>query len=175
MSIDSSSRPLGSVSVGVARPAPERATSRRKRGAYGKWIGLGLIALVIALVASTFRRGAFTYSKYVDEVMGQPDRWVGREIRVDGMVQSGSLEHREGSRHYHFVIERNNRTMEVDFDGEVPDAFRAGAGVTVRGRLQRDHHFVATEIAARCPSKYEMQAQRARGQQGPASVGAHAR
>ena len=40
---------------------------------------------------------AFVYSKLVDEVMSEPDRYRDREIRVEGQLQEGSV---------HFVAER---------------------------------------------------------------------
>jgi cytochrome c-type biogenesis protein CcmE len=135
----------------------------------GRWIGLGLLAVIIALVASTVRpgRGALVYSKYVDEVLAEPQRYVGTELRVEGLVQAGTVENHDGSREYRFRIERNSRSMPVHYVGIIPDTFREGIGVTVRGRLGADGQFEAREVVAKCPSKYEMQAVQARGERMP--------
>ena len=161
----------------VARPNPSarRAAIDARRGSgkkYGRWIGLGLLAGVIALVASTVRpgRGAFVYSKYVDEVMADSQRFIGTDIRVEGVVEAGTVENRAGSSEYRFHIERNHRSMAVFYSGIVPDTFREGIGVTVRGRLARDGLFTAREVVAKCPSKYEMQAAQARGQTMPGGI-----
>lgn len=162
--------PPDATTSGAAVPRPEAAPAPRRRGKNtGRWVGLGLLGVVIALVASTVRpgSGALTYSKYVDEVLANPTRFVGSDLRVEGVVQAGTVENRPGSREYRFSIERNNRTMPVRYEGIVPDTFREGIGVTVRGRLGRDGLFVANEVVAKCPSKYEMQAAQARGQQMP--------
>lgn len=50
---------------------------------------------------------------------------------------------------------RNEAVLPVEYQGIVPDTFRDCAGVTVRGSLRPDGVFIADEIVAKCPSKYE--------------------
>lgn len=159
----------GGVTVDPAPRGPRPARAKRKKKSYARWIGLGLLAAVIALIVSTVRpgQGAFVYSKYVDEVLAEPQRYVNTELRVEGIVAAGTVHNRAGSRDYEFSIERNRRTMPVRYTGIIPDTFREGIGVTVRGRLQASGTFIANEVVAKCPSKYEMQAARARGAQMP--------
>lgn len=167
MSVESPKVPALDQPIVNAEPTlPKALPRRRKKSSLGRWLGLGLLAIVVVLVASTIRpgQGAFTYSKYVDEVLANPQRFYSMELRVEGIVAAGSIENRPGSRHYRFRIDRNGRSMPVTYTGIVPDTFREGIGVTVRGRLGRDGVFAANEVVAKCPSKYEMQAARARGQ-----------
>jgi cytochrome c-type biogenesis protein CcmE len=165
MHIDpSATEPLDPPSTTVATtPA---ALPRRRKRSMGRWIGLGLLGAIIALVASTVRpgEGAFVYSKYVDEVLAEPQRFVGTELRVEGTVQAGTIENQPGSREYRFRVERNNQSLPVHYAGIIPDTFRDGIGVTVRGRLDAHGSFEAREVVAKCPSKYEMQAARDRGE-----------
>jgi cytochrome c-type biogenesis protein CcmE len=156
-------RPMDPPPTTIAAYAAPAAAARRKKFRAGRWIGLGMLAVVIALVASTIRQGSFTYSKYVDEVLANPRRFAGMEIRVEGVVLPGSIESQPGSRDLRFRIERNQRSMPVQYTGVVPDTFRDGIGVTVRGRLGAGGVFTANELVAKCPSRYEMQAARARG------------
>jgi cytochrome c-type biogenesis protein CcmE len=133
-------------------------TVRPRKKNLARWVVLGALAVVIALVASTMRGSAFVYSKYVDEVANSPAeraRWTGRMLRVEGLVAPGSIEHRPGTREFRFRVERNHATLAVYYQGIVPDTFRDCAGVTVRGVLQPDGSFRAEEIVAKCPSKYE--------------------
>jgi cytochrome c-type biogenesis protein CcmE len=150
----------------------EPARPRKKRSQKGRWIGGAVIIGVVALVASTVHTGsgAFTYSKYVDEVLAEPQRYLGTELRVEGVVEAGSIVNTAGSNHYSFRVERNHRSMPVDYTGMVPDTFREGIGVTVRGRLAQSGTFTATEVVAKCPSKYEMQAAQARGERMPGGI-----
>ena len=55
---------------------------------------------------------------------------------------------------------KNGAVLDVRYPQcVVPDTFRdrpeAEVGVTAEGRLQRDGSFEATQIMAKCPSKYE--------------------
>ncbi|MBI5512562.1 MAG: cytochrome c maturation protein CcmE [Deltaproteobacteria bacterium] len=138
--------------------APPVVTVRARKKNLARWVVLGALAVVIALVASTMRGSAFVYSKYVDEVVQNPSeraRWTGRMLRVEGLVAAGSIEHRPGTRAFRFRVERNHASLAVYYQGIVPDTFRDCAGVTVRGVLQPDGTFNAEEIVAKCPSKYE--------------------
>lgn len=139
-------------------PPPVSARSARKRpGRYGRWVALAVIAGLIAVIGSTVRGSAFVYSKYVDEVASpeQRARWIGRTVRIEGLVAPSSIEHRPGTRVFRFRVTRNEAVIPVQYSGIVPDTFRDCAGVTVRGALQPDGLFMADEIIAKCPSKYE--------------------
>ncbi|MBL8604446.1 MAG: cytochrome c maturation protein CcmE [Myxococcales bacterium] len=122
-----------------------------------RYVALGVVLVLIALIASTMRGSAFVYSRYVDEVMtpAEQPRWVGRTLRLEGMVTPGSIEHQPGTRRFRFRVYRNAAVVPVEYQGIVPDTFRDCAGVTVRGVLGGDGRFMADEIVAKCPSKYE--------------------
>ncbi len=163
---------LGEAHVDAAIPAEAVRPTRKRRSNTGRWVGFGLIAGIVALVASTVHTGsgAFTYSKYVDEVLAEPQRYVGTEIRVEGTVEPGTIQSSAGSNRYAFHVERNHRSLPVQYVGMVPDTFREGIGVTVRGRLASNGMFTASEVVAKCPSKYEMQAAQARGERMPGGI-----
>lgn len=149
---DASTPPLRPVEPAVAAP---RRTQRR--GGYAKYVFLAFLALAIAMIGSTFRGSAMVYSKYVDEVTRPAERarWVGRTLRIEGLVVPGSIEHRPGTRDFRFRVTRNHAEIPVTYSGLVPDTFTNCAGVTVRGVLGRDGLFRSDEIVAKCPSKYE--------------------
>jgi cytochrome c-type biogenesis protein CcmE len=162
--------PSSSASPVSSIPRPPSPRARNKKGAgIGRWLGLAVFVAIIALIASTVRpgRGAFVYSKYVHEVMAEPQRFVGTDLRVEGVVEAGSIENRAGSNEYRFRIESQRQTLPVLYSGIVPDTFREGIGVTVQGRLDSNGVFTAREVVAKCPSKYEMEAAQSRGQTMP--------
>lgn len=153
--------------------APRAPAARKKRAPVGQWVMVGVILAVVGLVGSTFKagQGALVYSKYVDEVMAEPSRYTSQgELRVEGMVQTGTVQNTTGSREFRFRVERNGRSMPVHYVGIVPDTFREGIGVTVRGRLLASGQFEAREVVAKCPSKYEMRAAQQRGERMPGDM-----
>jgi cytochrome c-type biogenesis protein CcmE len=111
---------------------------------------------------------AFVYSKLVHEVMNEPAAFQGRELRVEGLLKPGSIKFREDPCEWRFVIEKEGKEMPVEFPQcVVPDTFRDGMGisVTVQGKLRPDQpSFIANQVVPRCPSKYEMQQRKQKGE-----------
>jgi cytochrome c-type biogenesis protein CcmE len=71
-----------------------------------------------------------------------------------------------------FTIEKNGTELPVRYAKcIVPDTFRDIAGmdlgVTVEGELRPDGSFEASQVLAKCPSKYEMKQKQAQGENAP--------
>jgi cytochrome c-type biogenesis protein CcmE len=115
---------------------------------------------------------AFVYSKMVDEVLAEPKAFVGRELRVEGMLKPGSVAFRQDPCEWRFVLDNSGKSLPIRFPQcVVPDTFRDGMGimVTVQGRFQNEGFFIASQVIPRCPSKYEMDQQRQSGAKKPHS------
>lgn len=119
---------------------------------------------------------AFVYSKLVNEVMASPAEFNGRELRVEGDLKPGSIKFREEPCEYRFVIQKEGKEMPVQYSQcVVPDTFRDGMGISVvvQGKLaSAGDSFIANQVIPRCPSKYEMQERKNKGEvmpHGPAS------
>lgn len=112
------------------------------------------------------------YSKPVDELVAQKAKFVGRPVRAEGNLVHGSLTKREDPCEYRFQIEKNGTVLPVRF-GKciVPDTFRDVPGmdveVTVEGELGSDDTLEASQVLAKCPSKYEMKERAAQGEKAP--------
>jgi cytochrome c-type biogenesis protein CcmE len=127
-------------------------------------------AVVGFLVFGSSASDAFVYSKLVNEVMTNPAQFAGRELRVEGQLKQGSVKFREEPCEWRFVIEKEGKEMPVHFPQcVVPDTFRDGMGisVTVQGKLTADGGFLANQVVPRCPSKYEMQQRKNKGEAMP--------
>src|SRR4029453_14807631 len=94
------------------------------------------------------------YYKYVDEVMAQPATWEGKALQVHGTVVAGSIGRKPDSREYRFQIQRNGKVLTAFYNGVVPDTFKNDSEVVLTGRLTANG-FMATDMTAKCPSKYE--------------------
>jgi len=49
---------------------------------------------------------------------------------------------------------KKDETIEVKYDGIVPDTFKAGGMAIVEGKYNEDGEFIADQLIAKCPSKY---------------------
>jgi cytochrome c-type biogenesis protein CcmE len=128
-------------------------------------IGVVLVMLAAAvgfLFFGSQATDAFVYCKLVSEVMAQPGEYAGRQLRVEGELEQGSVRFREKPCEWRFVLGSSGQQMPVRFPQcVVPDTFRDGQGlsVTVQGTLQDEGWFLANQVIPRCPSKYEMEQQ----------------
>ena len=145
----------------VASPPPRHRTSRRNtRRNLGLLLALGVAASLLAALVFTSFNDAAVYSKSVDQLVASRDKLVGRSVRVDGILVHGSLLRRDYPCEYRFKLIKNGAVLEVRFPQcIVPDTFRdrpeAEVGVTVEGKLSEEGTFEASQIMAKCPSKYE--------------------
>ena len=128
-------------------------------------------AAVVALVLVGMQDKGI-YSKPVDELVAQKDKFVGKSVRAEGNLVHGTLVKRDDPCEYRFKIEKNATEIPVRFAKcVVPDTFRdvpgMDVGVTVEGELQPDGSLEASQVLAKCPSKYEMKEKAAQGEKAP--------
>ncbi len=155
----------GDATPGDAEPVIVSSAAGRSSGGSRKGnVSLLAVLLVMAagillLVMSSFKNAA-VYAKHVDEVVAGRSELTGKRLRVEGMLVHDTLERRDQPCEYRFQMERNGSKLAVRYPQcVVPDTFRDVAGVevgvTVEGKLTPDGDFVATQVMAKCPSKYE--------------------
>ena len=121
-------------------------------------IGLTTVVLLTAFVVLLYTTlgESMQYYKYVDEVMAAPQTWQGKKMQVHGYVVTESIERNPNALEYKFDVQRNGQVLTAYFNGAAPDAFfQPGAEVVMTGHLT-EKGFVATEMSAKCPSKYEV-------------------
>ena len=126
-------------------------------------------AVGVAVLVLTGMRDRAIYSKPVDELMAHRSKYVGHPLRAEGDLVHGSLMKRDKPCEYRFSLQRHDVALSVRYLGcVVPDTFRDVAdidlAVTVEGELQEDGIFEANNVLAKCPSKYEMQQRKDRGE-----------
>ncbi len=165
---EASATPGGPPAGGASSSAVKRAP-RRNLG-----LLLGLLVVgggILTLVLSSANQAAI-YSLPTDQLVANKDEYAGRNVRVEGTLVKGSLKQRAEPCEYRFFIEKSGARLPVRFaQCVVPDTFRdvpeMDVQVTAEGKLSSEGHFEATQIMAKCPSKYEMQERAAKGEQAP--------
>jgi cytochrome c-type biogenesis protein CcmE len=128
-------------------------------------------AAIVALVLVGMQDKGI-YSKPVDGLVAEKAKFIGKAVRAEGLLVHGSLLKREDPCEYRFKVEKNNVEVPVRFAKcVVPDTFRDVPGtdvaVTVEGVLQSDGSLEASQVLAKCPSKYEMKQRAAQGEKAP--------
>ena len=118
------------------------------------WIAGGLIALGIAsaLVLNAFRSNLVFF--YTPTQVLENEAPKGRAFRIGGLVEQGSLNRSGGSVEVRFKVTDNARTVQVLYNGILPDLFKEGKGVVAQGTLGADGVFVASQVLAKHDENY---------------------
>lgn len=81
-----------------------------------------------------------------------------RVFRLGGMVEKGSVRREPGNLEIQFDVTDYAHEMTVRYSGVLPDLFREGQGVIVRGKLASaadgKQQFIAEEVLAKHDEKY---------------------
>ncbi len=118
-----------------------------------------LIALAVAaiggaamLVLNAFQSNMvffFSPSQVADKSAPQ-----GREFRIGGMVQEGSLVKSGSDLNVRFVVTDFAHNVPVTYTGLLPDLFKEGKGVVAQGKLGEDGVFHADQVLAKHDENY---------------------
>jgi cytochrome c-type biogenesis protein CcmE len=76
-------------------------------------------------------------------------------VKVGARVVPGSVTRVAGGKEYAFRVTDGAKTFPVVFRGIAPDTFTDSVDVVVGGRMGADGTFQATELLAKCASRYE--------------------
>lgn len=118
-------------------------------------IAVTSVVLVLAfggLLYSTMGE-SLEYYKKVDEVMVNPGEWRGKALQLHGYAKG--IGRKPDTLDYRFDIHNNGQVVRAFYTGVTPDTFKEDSEVVVKGHLTDDNTFEATEIIAKCPSKYD--------------------
>jgi cytochrome c-type biogenesis protein CcmE len=147
-----------------AAPGPSAAPPVSRGSAWKVVVSVVIVTGAVAmLLKSSVIEGA-EYYKHVDEVMNDVGQFRGKKLQVHGNVVPGSIEQAKGTLMYRFKVEtgamskpepRKPAVITATYTGLVPDTFKDGAEVVVKGKLAADDKLEGYDIMAKCPSKYE--------------------
>jgi cytochrome c-type biogenesis protein CcmE len=124
-----------------------------------KSIRIAATALVLALALgglfySTLQDGT-EYYVHVDEVMHDPGAWHGKRLQLHGYVVDKSIFVKPDTLEYVFQIQNKGSVVPATYTGIVPDTFKDGSEVVLKGHLGPNGFAVdANGVMAKCPSKY---------------------
>jgi cytochrome c-type biogenesis protein CcmE len=76
-------------------------------------------------------------------------------VKVGARVVPGSIRRDPGGKEYAFQVTDGSKIVPVVYRGIAPDTFTDSVDVVVGGRMGKDGTFQATELLAKCASRYE--------------------
>jgi cytochrome c-type biogenesis protein CcmE len=113
-----------------------------------------LILATVGYLAYTGVRDNKSYYVTISELQGMGNKAYVRHLRVAGNVAPGSI-HRSGTNATFDLLEQGHR-LQVSYQGTEPppDTFKDEAQALAVGTYGRDGVFHATQLQAKCASKY---------------------
>jgi cytochrome c-type biogenesis protein CcmE len=134
------------------RPRVNASTSSRKRRPWGAIAVLVVVVVAGFVVITKFLTSAVDYYCNVDEI-GQKDGCeVGRRLRVQGVVDAGSVA--DDGTTTTFDMSFNGRTLSVRYEGDPGGIFKECIPVVVHGVLNGDT-FEGDRIEVKHSNEYE--------------------
>jgi cytochrome c-type biogenesis protein CcmE len=119
----------------------------------------GALVLSVAgyLMASSIKDTGVYYmtpTELTAKLQADPS-FVNAGVKVGARVVPGSVQRAAGGKEYAFRVTDGSHTFPVVYRGIAPDTFTDSVDVVVSGRMGTDGTFQATELLAKCASRYE--------------------
>jgi cytochrome c-type biogenesis protein CcmE len=113
-----------------------------------------LVLATVGWLAYTGVRDTKSYYCTIGELNAMGNKAYTRNLRVAGNVQPGSIQ-RVGTNARFVLLEQGN-ALRVDYKGAEPppDTFKDDSQALAVGKYGRDGVFHATQLQAKCASKY---------------------
>lgn len=117
--------------------------------------GIGIAVILVAVgweAVSGFQQSKTYYVTVKELTSGKAHH---QHVRVGGIIVPGSI-HRTGQI-LTFRISQENESIPVTYVGKdtLPDDFKGGANAIVEGNYLADGTFRASQVQAKCASKYK--------------------
>lgn len=125
-------------------------TRRQRRMAAVAVLVLG-VGGAAALAFTAFRNNMMYFYTPTDLLARRPP--AGAVMDLGGLVQRGTVVRGKGL-DIRFLVTDCRHAVPVRYDGVLPDLFRAGQGVVITGRMDRQGTFIASRILAKHDSRY---------------------
>ncbi len=118
-------------------------------------IGFAVIVAAMAYLMTTSLKSSLQYYVTVNEALAAKSDLNDKVIKIAGSAKDIQRLEEDGRSLYKFKVIENANAIDVTYKGFVPDTFKEGSSVVVTGSLTDSGEFVATNILAKCASKYE--------------------
>lgn len=140
----------------------------------GLQIAIGAVSVALLLSWYSWSQldadATYQYYQTLEEFHAASSAVADRSLRVHGYVAEGTIERDVASKQVRFAVQNDpphaggavGTTLDVVYLSlETPDLFKDGAEVVVEGKLgggQGSAVFLADNVLAKCPSKFEAKA-----------------
>ncbi len=136
---------------------PQTASRPAKKQKYQVKYLVGLL-LIFGVIGYLIFFGISSTQQYYltpSELFGKGQAMIGQGNRIGGSLVANSIHQDIKANKISFSITDGKTNLPVSYDGVVPDTFPKATQVIVEGKLNANGTFVASDVLAKCPSKYD--------------------
>jgi cytochrome c-type biogenesis protein CcmE len=117
-------------------------------------LALAMVALIGAAILAVWAlRSQASYFYVPSDLVASPPE-TGRNVRLGGMVEKGSMKTAADGVTVDFIVGDGKARVPVRFSGIRPELFVEGSGVVAEGHLEPSGTFVADNLLAKHDEKY---------------------
>jgi cytochrome c-type biogenesis protein CcmE len=117
-------------------------------------VAIVVIALTVSYLVYGGVKDTMVYYLTVEELKAQVPEVYESRVRVSGTVVPGSII-KEDTGELEFQITDGTQTIDVQYEGIIPDIFADDVEAVVEGEYAKNDVFEADTLLAKCPTKYE--------------------
>jgi len=126
--------------------------TRKRRRLYLVLFGLTLLGVATALMLNAFSSSLVFFHTPTEVKADSIEK--DRRFRLGGLVEDESVKKHTNGLTTSFRITDHDYTVDVIFEGSLPDLFREGQGVVAEGKLDANGVFQASEVLAKHDENY---------------------
>lgn len=115
-------------------------------------IALVLLGLAAMLIVNALKSNMVFFYSPSQVIQGEVPK--NTSFRIGGLVVPSSLQRGEDGLTVSFAITDTAKTVNVVYQGVLPDLFKEGKGVVAQGRLEANGIFSASEVLAKHDENY---------------------
>ena len=82
----------------------------------------------------------------VSELKSQVESFLDQQVRVEGKIVPGSIDWNDKTKVVKFVLTDDRESLTIVYQGVVPDNFKPGADLIVKGKYRPDGSFQAVSF-----------------------------
>ncbi len=139
------------ASTTLAKEKPKPKSKYQVKYLIGAIAIFGVIGYLIFFGLTQTSQWAIT----LPELFAKGNSAVGQGVRVTGQLEANSIQKDVKANKIAFVLTDGTNRLPVTYGGVVPDTFDRAVEVVAEGKLNPDGTFTASNVLARCPSKYD--------------------
>ena len=117
-------------------------------------LGIAIIVVLLGFLAVSSFSNSISYYMTVTELKEKGELAYGETVNINGSVILESINWEPENQLLEFTLTDGGETLNVVYEGSLPNNFRDATSVVVTGQYSDEQIFRTNKMLVKCPSKY---------------------